>query len=371
MIIFVFIGLILISMYGLYKYIEFTNKWVTSDAVFVKSDTLTNLSFKLPGKIAKIYVNEGDKIKKGGILARLDTKDLEIQKREIIKSIKSVENKIKSMSIEKLKLANEINNSIDLSRVKIEKIKNLIIAKEYELRANEVKLSKLKRDYLRFKRLFNQNKVSKEKFEDIETSYLAFLNSLKALKASLNALKKDLLIANIELENALNSKKEVIKLSKLIDSFKFQRDALKKRVELINNHIKDSFIYSPFDGVVAKRFVNNDEVIVSGKTVLSVVNLENIYILDLLEEKKLKGIKEGCFAKVHIDALDRDFNGIVEKILPASAATFAILPRDISSGEFTKLQQRFFVKIKFNNVPKDIKIGMSGEVKISKCKAND
>jgi len=63
----------------------------------------------------------------------------------------------------------------------------------------------------------------------------------------------------------------------------------------------------------------------------------------------------------------KDFDGVVSKILPASAATFALVPRDISSGEFTKLAQRFYVRIRFNKLPKDVKVGMSGEVKIEKC----
>ena len=79
--IFIFIVLLVISVIGLYKYIEFNKHYVSSNAVFVKSDSLTFLSFKLPGKIEKIYVNEGDSVKKGELLAKLDTKNLEIQKK--------------------------------------------------------------------------------------------------------------------------------------------------------------------------------------------------------------------------------------------------------------------------------------------------
>jgi len=80
---FTFILLILIGVYGLYKYIVFNKNYASSNAVFVKSDSLTFLSFKLPGKIEKIYVNEGDKIKKGQLLTKLETNELEIQKKEL------------------------------------------------------------------------------------------------------------------------------------------------------------------------------------------------------------------------------------------------------------------------------------------------
>ena len=363
-----FFVLILISLYLLIKYINYKAHYVSSDAVFVKSDTLTNLSFKLPGKIEKIYVNEGDNIKKGELLAKLDTKNLEIQKNELSKNIKSLSEKIKATVIQKNKLQSDINNSIKLTQEKIKKLNNLINAKKFEIKAKEIKLAKLKNDYLRFQRLFNQKRISKEKFENIKTSYFAFIEEINADKEKLKSMFNDISMLKIELNINENNKKEIKKLSKLINSMNFQKKALEEKLALINQNIKDSFIYAPFTGKVAKKFANADEVVPAGKMILSVVNLKNLYVLDLLEEKKLKGIKSGCKVKIHIDALDKDFNGYVSKILPASAATYAILPRDISSGEFTKLQQRFYVRIRFDKVPQGVKVGMSGEVKIAKCR---
>jgi len=367
----IFAVLIVGSFFALYKYISFTNQYVSSDAAFVKSDSLTFLSFKLPGKIEKIYVNEGDKIKKGEVLAKLDTKDLEIQKNELIQNINSLNEKIKATIIQKEKLANDINNSILITNLKIKKLNNLITAKRYSLKASEIKLNKLKNDYLRFKRLFEKNRISKEKFENIKTEYFAFAQNIKAENENLKSMQNDLAILKVNLKVNENNKKEIKRLSKLIDSMNAQKQALKEKLALINQNIKDSFIYAPFDGAVAKKFANSDEVVPAGKMILSVVNLDDLYVLDLLEEKKLKGIQKGCKVKIHIDALDKDFYGVVDKILPASAATFALLPRDISSGEFTKLAQRFYVKIKFKKIPKDVKVGMSGEAVITKCRVEN
>ena len=364
----IFIIAIVITLILLGKYIYFINHYVSSDAVFVKSDSLTNLSFKIPGKIEQIYVNEGDNIKKGETLAKLDTKDLNIKKNELIKNINSLNEKIKATIIQKDKLAFDINKNISLIKEKIKKLKNLIKAKEFEIKAKEFKLDKLKRDYLRFKRLFSENKISKEKYESVKTAYFAFLNELNANKLQLKSMYNDLDMLKIKLQIALNATKEIKKLSKVINSMKFKLKACEDELALINQNIKDSFIYAPFNGKVAKKFANNNEVVPAGKIVLSVVNLKDVYVLDLLEEKKLKDIKAGCKTTIHIDALDKDFDGYVSKILPASAATFAILPRDISSGEFTKLPQRFYVRIRFNKLPKDVKVGMSGEVTIEKCK---
>ena len=367
----IFAVLIIGSLYALAKYIHYTSHYVSSDAVFVKSDTLTYLSFQLPGKIKKIYVNEGDKIKKGQLLAKLDTKDLQIQKKEINFSINALQNSVEAVLIQKEKLQNDINANLDLIKNSLSKLESNIKAFEYAINAMKVKKIKLKEDYKRFLNLFKQGKISKEKYQGVKTAYFALVNEIKSNQAKLQALnltKKDL---SIKRKLALNNENEVKRLSKLITADNNRLKSMKEKLAFIDHNIKESFLYAPFEGLVAKKFANGNEVVPAGKIILSVVNLKNLYVLDLLEEKKLKNIKPGCKVKIYIDALGKNFNGTVSKILPASAATFALVPRDISSGEFTKLQQRFFVRIKFDKLPKDVKVGMSGEVTIEKCKTDN
>jgi membrane fusion protein (multidrug efflux system) len=366
----IFIVLLIGSLYGLYKYIVFNKTYSSSNAVFVKSDTLTFLSFKLPGKIEKIYVNEGDDIKKGELLAKLDTKSLEIQKKELEFNIKALHSKINAIKLQKEKISNDIKNELNLTKNDIFKLQKKIESFTHVINAMKYKLNKLKNDYLRFSKLYRQGKISREKFEGVKTAYFALKEEIKAKEKSLEALKTDKKSLGIKLAMIENSKKEVLRLEKLIKSSKNQLKALKEKLSLVNQQIRDSYLYSPIDGKVAKKLANNDEVVNAGMRVLSVVNPRDVYVLDLLEETKLKGIKPGCEAKIHIDALDEDFDGVVEKILPASAATFALVPRDISSGEFTKLAQRFYVRIRFKKVPKNVLVGMSGEVQIAKCDFN-
>jgi len=365
---FIFIVILGISVYVLIKYINFNKNYSSSNAVFVKSDSLTFLSFKIPGKIEKIYKNEGDDVKKGELLAKLETKELEIQKKELQSSIKALENKIEATKIQKEKLLVDIKDNEELIKSQLNKLQKLIEAKAFGIDAKRYKLQKLKKDYKKFKRLYLQGKISEEKYENVKTAYFALRDEIKADEKSLESMFDDKKALEIKLHMAKNAKKEIKRLEFVIISAKKNLDSLKEKLKLIEQKIVDSYLYSPIDGKVAKKLVNENEIVNAGMRVLSVVNPKDLYVLDLLEETKLKGIASGCEAKIHIDALNKDFDGVVSKILPASAATFALVPRDISSGEFTKLAQRFYVRIKFKEIPKDVLVGMSGEVVIKKCK---
>ncbi len=361
-----FIIVFLISVFVLFRYISFTNNYVSSDAVFVKSDSLTNLSFELNGKIAKIYKNEGEHFQKGDILAKLDTTKLLLKKENLQYNIKSLNDEIESLKLQKVKLQNDILIKLKLNQNELDKLLKNMKAYQYEIQSLVIKSEKLKKDYIRYKRLFKLHKISNEKLESSKTAYLSLVSVINSKKETYQAFKitKNNLLFQKQL--ILNNQNEVKKLDKIISSNIEKLKATQKNLDIVNQDIKDSFIYAPFDGIIAKKFANNDEVIAKSKPVLTIVNLNDIYVLDLLEEKKLKGIQKGCKAIIHIDALDKDYKGYVSKILPASASTFSLVPRDIASGEFTKLQQRFYVRIRFNHIPKNIKVGMGGEVEIKK-----
>ncbi len=136
----------------------------------------------------------------------------------------------------------------------------------------------------------------------------------------------------------------------------------------MENKISYTKLKAPFDGIIAKRFVYKGSVIRSGMPVYSIIPENSIYINVLLEETKLEGVKVGAPVKIKIDAYpDKKFEGVVEKIEPVSAAKFALVPRDISAGEFTKVAQRIPVRLKITKGDLSIlRVGMGGEVEIKR-----
>ncbi len=358
--------LIILSLTALIKYINYNENYISSDAGFIKTNSLTYLSFKIDGKINYLPFVSGDKVQKNQLLSSLETKELNTSLNQTKFNILSLQNKIDSMNIQKAKLINDIKLNSDLNENQLKILNKNIQANRLNINSMEVELKKLKDDYKRYSFLYQRKKVSKNEYETAFTNYNSMKFKIKSAQKSLDATilsKNNLLIEQQLIENEKN---DVKKLSKTIISLINSKKAMQKQAKLIEEKINDSFIYAPFNGIVAKKYVNNYAVIKKGQNIVTLVNPKDIYVSVFLEETKLKGLKIGNPATIHIDALDKNYKAKVETILPVSASTFAIVPRDLSSGEFTKLTQRFIVKLKLINPDDKLRVGMSCEVTIKK-----
>jgi membrane fusion protein (multidrug efflux system) len=278
--------LIILSLGALIKYINYNENYVSSDAGFIKTDSLTYLSFKVDGKINYLPFISGDKVKKDELIASLETKELNTTLNKIKFNILSLQNKIDSMQIQKEKLINEIKLNSNLNENQLKILDKKIEANRFNINSMQVELKKLKDDYERYSFLYKRKKVSKNEYETFKTNYNSMQFKLKSAKKNLDALilsKNNLLIKQKLIQNQKNNVK---KLSKTIESLIASKNAMQKEAKLIKEKIEDSFIYAPFNGVIAKKFVNNYAVIKKGQNIVALVNKKDIYVGVFLEETK-------------------------------------------------------------------------------------
>ena len=83
----------------------------------------------------------------------------------------------------------------------------------------------------------------------------------------------------------------------------------------------------------------------AGATLLSLYNPELLYVEANLEETRLPGVAPGNPVRVEIDAFAEPFRGRVVWINKSTGAQFALMPRNVVSGEFTRVVQRVPVRI--------------------------
>jgi membrane fusion protein (multidrug efflux system) len=329
---------------GKWLYYRFTHA-ITDDA-FVESD-LINVSPRVPGHIKELLVDESDSISKGQILALLDPSDYQAQ-------VEMYEAKL-----------DQIKKAVDVTRTTLQKTREMVahdiaIADE-GIRQSQATLEKaradynqVQKDYPRIENLYKSKSVPKARFDLIQAQRDAAAAGVKAASAAVEAAKK-------AQQKAISAKLTVTELEKTLAAQEQSIKETEKALAIAQLNLEHTRIKSPVNGTVAKKFIFAGDYANPGYPIFSVYDTDNVFVRAHLEETKMKGVQLGQMVDLDVDAYPRKtFRGKVIKIGEASGAKFMLIPRDTTTGEFTKVVQRIPIKIAIlNDTERVLKPGYS------------
>ncbi|TPG64942.1 HlyD family secretion protein [Ewingella americana] len=120
-------------------------------------------------------------------------------------------------------------------------------------------------------------------------------------------------------------------------------------LDLAQQDQKHTTIFAAVDGVVGNRQVQTGDYVTPGQRLMTLVPLGDLYVMANFKETQTERIQPGQKASVSVDALPGvKFSGVVDSLAPGSGSTFALLPFEPGTGNFTKIVQRVPVRIRLN-----------------------
>ncbi|HKI90524.1 MAG TPA: HlyD family secretion protein [Draconibacterium sp.] len=320
--------IIVIAMvaFGSYYWYREYKKYISTDDAFVDTDNVS-VSAKMLGRIVHIYADEGDIVKAGELITELDSSDLQSQKARNV------------VIIEQAK-ANLLQARAKL-RYDEENIKVL-----------EVNDQKAQDDFKRASEQFKGGVITEEQFSNIKSAGEAIDAKLKAAKTALDVSRAGINTAKTAVESA------------------------KAQLQVIETQLKNTKLYAPIDGIVAKRWLLPGDIVQPGQSIFTITNNKKLWLTVYLEETKIAAVQEGQDARFTIDAYPGiSFTGKVFSIGSNTASQFSLIPPNNASGNFTKVTQRVPLKISIDGTEGNgnlssfhILAGMSAVVKIIKEK---
>ena len=337
----------------------------------VRGDEVT-VSTKLPGRIEKLFVNEGQTVEAGDIMGKISFEEVAARLEQARADAQSAKNRLKETEA----AIGSINSSIEQAMVNVEFAKEdsfhrIHLAKasiervEAEIMNAESQLNLAKRDYERYSELLKGGIASQRRFEEAEAAY-------NSAQAGLNAAVKARDEAVAAFERAQASTLEVSAKEKeykrLVDerrkteasyeTLKSQLQSAEARVREVEAAFRDTDIRAPSTGTVINKLVEEGEVVGAGAPLAAIVNLSAIYIKVYIPEKDIGRIRIGNPARIYGDAFpERYFEGKVTEVSQKAEFT----PKEVHmKEERTKLV--FGVKVKIENPEGYLKPGMPADV---------
>ena len=209
------------------------------------------------------------------------------------------------------------------------------------------------RNFKRFSTLYEQNAVTRQQYDDMNTAYLA----AKARYDMLCRQKESVQSVSREQNTRLGQNEAGIKLAEAA-------------LELARLNLSYTVVLAPCDGYTGRKEIQQGQLIQPGQTLVDVVDSQEKWIVANYKETQTANITEGCEVEIEVDAVpDHKFKGVVRSVSRATGASFSLMPQDNSSGNFVKIEQRIPVRIDFaedndTEAMERVSAGMNVECKV-------
>jgi HlyD family secretion protein len=300
-----------------------------------------NLASKVAGRISEICCNEGDHVQKSQVVIRLESDDLVAAVEQTKAGVERAQANI-----------GVAESSIRYDRVSIKGTTAEIKAVQADTDKAKAQMDDADRKLARVRTLFQQKFISQDALDTSTTAYAV-------LAADLSSAKSKLIEAKFKREAA------IAQLSSAQNQLQLAYSDLKQsQANLAFNQAKlaDIAIATPISGTVVFKALGKGETVSPGVTVLTVVDLADLYVRIDVDESLVDKIAVGGDVTIRTEGTSgKQFNGKISEI--GRYAEFAT-QKDVTGGR--QDIKTFRVKIAFQEPLGLLKPGMTVDVGMTK-----
>lgn len=299
---------------------------------------------KLGGRFVEVRVREGDRVRKGDVIAVQDPTDLQLQLRQAESAMRAAEANLQQAEIAARTQPAQTEAQIQAAKAALEAARARLRALQTGARPQERQQAEqavaaaranfelAKANYERAQQLYQQGAIPKQQLDTAKTAYEAAQAQLRQAEETLSLVREGPRREDIEAaEQAVRQAEEAYRqalLGKAQDEVAQQRvvaaraalQQARAQVALLKQQLADTVIRAPFEGVVADRFAEAGAMAGAGTPVVRIVTVDRLFFEATLPELLLRDVKVGMPVEVRVDAFpNRVFEGRVEAIYPAVA----------------------------------------------------
>ena len=298
---------------------------VSIDNAYIRADKVS-LATDVSGLVAEVPVREGQEVRKGDVLFRLDDRQFRI-------ALDSAR-------------ANLAQTGLQLEAMK----------RDYERMLRDVagKAAQVQADQARFDRangLVGRGDVARSTYDDARFQLQADQQGYESAKVAAQ-------VQLARLGGDANAAPETMPAYKQVQA----------QVDEAQRQLDHAAVHAPMDGVVTGvDAVSPGTYLAASTAAFGLVSSESVWVEANPKETELTWVRPGDTVAVTVDTYPgRTWTGTVGSIAPASGGEFSILPAQNSSGNWVKVVQRIPIRIQLQTKPGDLPLrsGMSVEADV-------
>jgi membrane fusion protein (multidrug efflux system) len=277
---------------------------VSTDDAFVKQD-IVSVSAQVNGPIAQVFVKNGDQVKRGEVLFRIDPQPYQV-------ALEQAQAQLAAAQLQTTQLRTQAAGT------------------GADIVGEQANLQIKKNALARQQALLKQGFTTRADYEDA-------LNEVRTAEQDVADAKAR--AANAHAALAPGEQPQIAQAKAAVDKAKLD--------------LERTTIRAPMDGVVENADnLQVGQMAVTGLGMLSLVHSKTAWVEANFKEKDVGRMVPGQKAKIEVDAYPgQEFDAHVESIGAGTGSEFSLLPAQNANGNWVKVTQRVPVRIAFDGTP--------------------
>ena len=277
---------------------------VSTDDAFVKQD-IVSVSAQVNGPIAQVFVKNGDQVKRGEVLFRIDPQPYQV-------ALEQAQAQLAAAQLQTTQLRTQAAGT------------------GADIVGEQANLQIKKNALARQQALLKQGFTTRADYEDA-------LNEVRTAEQDVADAKAR--AANAHAALAPGEQPQIAQAKAAVDKAKLD--------------LERTTIRAPMDGVVENADnLHVGQMAVTGLGMLSLVHSKTAWVEANFKEKDVGRMVPGQKAKIEVDAYPgQEFDAHVESIGAGTGSEFSLLPAQNANGNWVKVTQRVPVRIAFDGTP--------------------
>jgi len=294
-----------------------------------------NISAETGGKITEINTDEGDSIKKGAVLGRLDSTIQALQVQQAEAALRAAAEKAKET---------QSGNRDQLIGQAVSLVDQMTSLAE----GSKAAMDNARENLDRVRTLAGEGGIAHQQLSDAETRYESARAQYEAYVAQKNSAREQLdLLKSGATTETIN----------IMNAGVAQAQA---NVSIARAQLEKTVLIAPIDGQVSTVNFRQSEYVSPGAPVITLLNPEDLWIKVYISETEIAKVKPGQKAEIFIDAYpDRPFAGKVSFV----SAKAEFTPKNLQTKE-DRVNMVFAIKVELQDGKEMLKPGLPADVKI-------
>ncbi len=309
---------------------------VTTDDVIVGS--------QIQGRLEELKVNQGDSVKKGDLLARIQPDQWQADMSYAEHSQAQATTQVAQSEADLRFMESQTKNQIAQAEANL-------AASQAQVTEAEADLENAKLTNEREEKAYKNGSESIQAYDQARTSYDAQKARVLALEKAVISARAAVALANSNLEQ-VEVRKAAVQVSE------HQAQAMGAQADKAKEQLDYTEIRAPIDGTVDVRAALQGEVVTPGQAIVTLVNPDDLWVRADVEETYIDGIHLGDKLMVRLPSGVEREGTVFYRAVDADYAT----QRDVSR---TKRDIRTFeVRLRVDNSKRDLALGMTAYVEL-------